>query len=116
VCGLDVGESTVNKFNAKKVKVDGYWFDSGKEAHRYTELKMLLRSRIITDLEVHKSIELKVNGVKICDYEPDFVYKDQSGREVIEDVKGYKKGAAYQIYRLKAKLMIACHGLRVVEL
>ena len=91
--------------------VDGILFASKRESKRYCELRMLLRAGIITDLELQKKYEFRVNGVKICTYIADFVYLDQSGREVVEDVKGCKTA----MYRLKAKLMIACHGLRVLE-
>lgn len=101
----------MNKYRAVKTEVDGVFFDSKKEAHRYTELKILERAGIISKLEMQKTYELRVNGVLICKYRADFVYLDQNGREVVEDVKGVRT----RDYALKAKLMIACHGLRVVE-
>lgn len=48
---------------------------------------------------------------KICTYKADFVYKDQHGNEVVEDVKGYRE----RIYLIKKKLMLACHGIEIVE-
>lgn len=91
--------------------MDGRVFDSKKEAARYQELSMLERSGIIKSLVCQPKFPLDVNGTRICTYIADFSYVDQSGREVIEDVKGIKTAT----YRLKAKLMIACYGLRVVE-
>ena len=105
----------MNKFRNVKIELDGIRFDSKKEANRYAELKMLARSGIISNLELQKRFHLTVNGVKVCDYIADFSYQDQSGRAVVEDAKGMRSGAAYAVFRLKAKLMIACHGLRVVE-
>ena len=102
---------TMSKYKNVITEVDNISFHSRKEASRYLELKMLVRASIISDLQLQKRFELRVNGVKVCDYVADFAYKDQSGREVVEDVKGIKTA----IYRLKSKLMIACHGLRILE-
>ena len=100
-----------SKYNAVKTEVDGIIFASKMESNRYLELKMLLRSGIISDLELQKKFELRVNGVLICKYLADFCYLDQSGRQVVEDTKGVRT----PIYSIKAKLMIACHGLRILE-
>ena len=43
-----------SKYNAVKTEVDGVVFDSKLEAKRYSELKMLLRSGIISELELQK--------------------------------------------------------------
>jgi hypothetical protein len=101
----------MSKYKNQPTALDGIIFASKKEANRYAELKLLERAKIISALQLQKPFELRVNGVLVCKYIADFVYLDQSGREVVEDVKGVKTA----IYRLKAKLMIACHGLRVVE-
>jgi hypothetical protein len=106
----------MNKFRAVKTELDGIVFASKKEASRYGELKMLMRSGYITNLQWQRRFHLTVNGVGVCDYIADFTYQDQQGREVVEDVKGLRSGAAYAVYRLKSKLMLACHGLRVIEL
>ena len=58
----------MNKFNAKKTYVDGYKFDSKKEANRYTELALLLKTGYIKDLELQPKIPLVVNGKKIGNY------------------------------------------------
>ncbi len=91
--------------------VDGHTFHSVREAMRYRELKMLLRSGIIRDLELQKAFPLQVNGVKLGNYISDFYYLDQDGRQVVEDVKGVRT----PVYALKAKLVLAIYGLRVLE-
>lgn len=101
----------MNKYRNVKTEIDGIVFDSKKEAARYQELRMLERAGIIKELRCQPKFPLQVNGVSICTYIADFHYLDQSGREVVEDVKGMKTA----LYRLKSKLMIACYGLRVVE-
>lgn len=101
----------MSKYKNIPVVVDNIRFDSKKEATRYGELKMLERSRIISELEVHRKYPLQVNGVSLGYYEADFAYLDKDGRQVVEDTKGVRT----PVYILKSKLMIAVHGLRVIE-
>lgn len=102
-----------NKYNAVKVKLDGYIFDSKKEAARYSYLLLLERAGEIKRLEVHFPYSITVNGVHICDYEADFTY-EQGGKLIIEDVKSTWT-RKLPIYRLKKKLMLACHGIKIAE-
>ena len=69
------------------------------------------KSGIISNLELQKRFKFVVNGVAICSYVADFCYLDASGRECVEDVKGFKT----REYVIKSKLMIACFGIRVTE-
>jgi hypothetical protein len=109
---VEVGSTSMgSKYKNIITEVDGISFHSRKEANRYLELKMLLRSGYISELKLQPSFELRVNGVKVCTYVADFRYLDQQGREVVEDTKGMKT----PIYRIKNKLMIACYGLRILE-
>lgn len=108
-----------NKYNARKAEVDGITFDSHKEAQRYAELKLLLRGGEIRDLRLQVKYELipKQNGERACEYIADFVYQDvRTGETVVEDVKGCKQGAAYNIFAIKRKLMLWRYGIRVVEI
>ncbi len=45
-------------------------------------------------------------------YLADFVYLDEAGHRVVEDVKG----AATPEYRLKRKLMLHVHGIEIREI
>lgn len=101
----------MSKYKNQPTVVDGIVFPSKRQAGRYGELKMLERTGIISRLELEKTFELRVNGVLICKYRADFVYLDKDGREVVEDSKGFRT----RDYAIKAKLMIACLGLRVIE-
>jgi hypothetical protein len=80
------------------------------EARSYQELRMLERAGEISNLKLQTRWPLVVNGVKVCEYRPDFEY-DEGGRHVVEDVKG----KATPVFRLKAKLMRAIHGVTVLE-
>lgn len=41
-----------NKFKNKKTKIDGITFDSRKEANRYLELKLMLKTGKISELKL----------------------------------------------------------------
>lgn len=125
----------MNKYNAKKIVVDGIKFDSKKEAERYSELKLLERCGAIKDLELQKKYILipahyevipqcGKNGVvenkrkcieRSCTYKADFVYTE-NGETVVEDVKGYRGGSAYEIFKIKRKLMFYIHGIKIKEI
>ena len=53
-----------------------------------------------------------MNGQLICKYIADFVYDDlDAGCEAVEDSKGFRT----RDYRIKAKLMLACRGIKIRE-
>ena len=106
---------TGNKFGAVRVKLDGFTFASKKEAKRYGELKLLEKAGEIRNLVVHPRYKLELDGVLLCTYVGDFQYQDGMGI-VWEDIKGYKNGPAYDLFRLKKNLMAAIAGIEVVEL
>lgn len=98
------------KYNAKRVLVDGICFDSKAEASYYAHLKLRERAGEIEDLELQRSFDLIVNGVLVARYVADMVFFDRSTcRRRIVDVKG----CSTSTFRLKAKLMKACHGIEI---
>lgn len=99
-----------NKFNAKKAEVDGIAFDSKLEASRYRQLRDLQTVGEISGLELQIRYDLAVNGLKVCRYIADFRYR-YCGTEVVEDAKGMRTA----VYAIKAKLMLAVHGITVKE-
>ena len=103
------------KYRNVKTVVDGITFDSLKESRRYGELKLLEKSGRISGLEVQPAFRIVVNNCLICTYKADFRYVTDtphaSGQVVIEDCKGFLT----PVYRLKKKLMLAVHGISVVE-
>lgn len=113
---------TRSKYGAQPTTVDGIRFDSKKEATRYGELKLLLESRSIRNLELQPRFLLLVetpvhNDVKLGEYRGDFKYEELTetgGRWdlVVEDVKGFKT----PLYRWKKKHVEAQYGITVVEI
>jgi hypothetical protein len=55
---------------------------------------------------------LDIDGVHICTYIPDFAWEELDGTEVVADAKGIVTTE----YKLKARLMLAIHGIEVLEL
>ena len=101
-----------SKYGNIQKRVDGILFHSGKEARRYQELKALEQGGVISGLELQPRYRLDVGGVHICDYIADFSYHDEERRvDVVEDVKGWRT----EVYKFKARLMLAVHGIEVEE-
>ena len=114
----------MNKYGAKKVVVDGEVFDSRKEYYRWCDLKLLERAGKIAYLKrqvKYVLIPAQVNEAgkvveRECSYYADFTYYDFALKQnVVEDVKGYKRGASYQLFSIKRKLMLYKFGIIVKE-
>lgn len=129
----------MNKYNARKIMIGAEVFDSKKEARRYQELKLMERAGKISNIQRQvkyvlipaqraETTEIYAKGAKKgqpkegrlieheCAYYADFVYTDRkTGKTVVEDVKGYKRGAAYAIFKMKKKLMLYVHKIKVKE-
>lgn len=99
------------KYGSKKTEVDGIAFDSKAEAARWSALRLMQRGGLISNLKRQVRFDLAINGVKLGFYKADFVYRDQAGARVVEDVKGMRT----PVYALKAKLMRAIHGVTIAE-
>lgn len=107
---------TGNKYQNRTTVRDGKSFDSKKEAERYQELRFLQQANLIRNLRCQVPFDMTVNGRRVCRYIADFVYEDvETSSTIVEDVKGYRKGCAYQTFRIKARLLEACYGLTVQE-
>ena len=102
-----------NKYGARKLTApDGQVFDSVKEYHRWGCLRLLERAGKITDLKRQVKFELipKQEGERACYYIADFTYME-NGELVVEDCKGFKT----DVYKLKRKLMLYVHGIKIKE-
>lgn len=104
----------MNKFHAKKTQCSqGHWHDSGKEADYCSELAIKLRAGEISGYETQVSFELqpafvpcdgakKIRAITIV---PDFVVFHLDGVREVVDVKGYKKGPHYDLFKVKWKML-----------
>lgn len=109
----------MNKFNAQKTIVDGIKFDSKKEANYYSQLllqkKAKNKAERVIRIECHPRFDIVINGIKIGFYKADFRVTYAYSRIVIIDVKGLKKGSAYQLFKLKKKLVEAIYNIEIIE-
>lgn len=127
----------MNKYNTKKVTVNGITYDSKKEARRHAQLLEMEQNGEISDLRRQVKFDLipaqyetyerygkkgqrlkdgKRCIEKGCSYVADFVYKKNENL-VVEDTKGYRNPstAGYAYFVLKRKLMLWVHGIQIKE-
>lgn len=99
-----------NKYKAQRTLLDGIAFDSKAEASYYAGLKLRERAGEVCDVELQRPYALTVNGVLVATYKADFVFWDNilRCRRIVDT-----KGVSTPVFRLKQKLMRACHGLTI---
>ncbi|OHD07146.1 MAG: hypothetical protein A2Y41_07220 [Spirochaetes bacterium GWB1_36_13] len=103
----------MTKYRARKTG----GFDSKKEFERFMVLKDREKKGKISNLETQKPFLLidKNPFFRSVKYIADFVYTE-NGQQVIEDVKGYRRGQAYQLFKIKQKLMYEKYKILVKEI
>ncbi|MZR14242.1 DUF1064 domain-containing protein [Maritimibacter sp. DP07] len=107
-----------NKFGAERVELDGFSFDSKREARRWAALKQEQRLGFITGLQRQVSIELKGRDGplltpkgRVMRYVADFVYTDAAtGTQVVEDAKGHPT----KEFKVK-RAVLAAMGIEIRE-
>ena len=106
-----------SKYRNVKTKHEGITFDSKKECERYKVLKQWQQKGLIKNLVLQpkfliaESVHLDDRKQRARYYIADFMYQDQDGKQVVEDVKGMKT----DIYKLKRHLVKAIHGIEIKE-
>lgn len=110
VVPVDAPDQKPSKYGNEKTR--GY--DSKKEAERAGVLKFQQRAGLISDLVEQPEFELipKQKGERAVKYVADFQYTE-NGERVVEDVKS--EATKTPAYRIKRKLMLFVHGIRVLE-
>lgn len=125
-----------SKYHSRKITRDGITFDSIREFRRFQELRLLEKAGAIQDLKRQVKFELvpaqyeeiptgelykrgdrkgqpKMKRVcveeSVC-YYADFVYIE-NGKQVVEDAKGFKTPD----YKIKKKLMLYFHNIKIKE-
>lgn len=119
-----------SKYKAQKTEYNGVIYDSKKEAQRASELSIMEKLGIISHVQrqvkfvlVPAQREPDIIGAKggikkgkvierELSYIADFVYIDeQSGQTIVEDTKGFRTPE----YKIKRKLMLYFHNIRIRE-
>lgn len=107
-----------SKYHSRKVTRYGERFDSCAEASRYTQLRLMERSGMISDLQRQVKFVLiqtqRDERGRLLErewsYIADFVYM-RDGVKIVEDVKGVRT----ELYKLKRALMLERYGIRITE-
>lgn len=92
---------------------DGQKFQSHHEANYYNTLLLRKAAREVVDFERQVRFEIVVNGVFICEYYLDFRVVFPDGH--VEHVDTKSEATLTPVYRLKKKLMLAVHGIELIE-
>ena len=111
-----------SKYKNVKVKIDGIKFDSKRESERYSELRILEKAGLISNLVLQPRYELQSkfshNGKAemAIYYIADFSYSDKTEEKIIvEDVKGMET----DVFKLKRKMFLKLYGdthdLRIIR-
>ena len=107
----------MSKYKSRKIITEDGIFDSAREYQRWQELKLMQSAGMINGLKRQAKFELipaqKYAGKVIeraCTYKADFIY-NEGGQMVVEDSKGFKT----RDYKIKRKLMLWVHGIRIKE-
>lgn len=104
------------KYGNKPICVDGLWFQSIKESNHWQELQWRQRAGEITNLQRQVRFHFDMEGERLWDYIADFVYTDtRTGALHVVDVKGYRKGLAYESFKRNKILMRLLHKIVVEE-
>lgn len=111
--GASRGGSGLSKYGNRKVDNRFGHFDSQKEFLHYLLLADREKRGEISDLKMQVPFLLipKQDGERECTYVADFTYKE-NGKLVVEDVKGMRT----EVYRIKRKLMLYVHHIKIKEI
>lgn len=103
-----------NKYNARKVTINGKVCDSMMEGEHYKKLLLAEKNGSIGGLKLHPRYNIEIKGVKICAVVLDFEYYDVGVHGIKSaihyvDVKGFYTS----ISKLKHKMFEAYYGDKV---
>lgn len=105
----------INKYHAKKIKIDGIQFDSKSESERYSELLILQKAGVIKNLVLQPKFELQASfkyqgkAQRAIYYIADFQYETKDGKIIVEDVKGMETTE----FKIKKKMFLKRYGDKI---
>lgn len=108
----------MNKYNARKVTIDGITFDSQSEGRYYQHLLGLMESGVVESFEMQKPYTLldkfphpkTGKAIRAIKYVPDFEVIYTDGRVEVVDVKGMQT----DVFRMKCKLFMFRYQIPLV--
>lgn len=102
-----------NKYNAKKTEYKGVIFDSRKEAEFSMFLDSEQQAGRIHGYNTQVRFPIEINGKKCFTYILDFEVLNKDDTISYIDVKGYTKGPAYAMFRVKKKVVDAVYNINI---
>ena len=93
-------------YSTSKCEYNGHLYDSKFEAGYAQQLDIRLKAKDIVKWEAQKTLDLIVNGFKVCTYRIDFIVYYEDGTIEYVETKGY----ATPVWRLKWKLFEATYA------
>ena len=108
----------MNKYNARKVTIDGITFDSKSEGRYYQHLLDLMHDGVVESFEMQKPYTLldkfphpkTGKTIRAIKYVPDFEVIYTDGRVEVVDVKGMQT----DVFRMKCKLFMFRYQIPLV--
>jgi len=108
----------MNKYNAKKVEIDGIVFASRAEGRYYEHLLDLMHDGVVESFEMQKAYTLldkfphpkTGKTIRAIKYVPDFEVIYTDGRVEVVDVKGMRT----DVFRMKCKLFMFRYQIPLV--
>lgn len=104
-----------SKYRNRPTVYNGRRYASKKEAEYARRLDLLVKAGQVRAWKAQPRYPLRVDGTLVSTYVADFLVEYADGAVEVVDVKGRKSGLPYQMFRLKAKLLHALHGIVVRE-
>lgn len=106
-----------NKLGAVQKEYNGHKYPSIKEAAYAMNLDFRLKAKndCLLRWERQVNFKLAVNGMHVTTYRLDFLEHNRDGSRIYVDVKGRRSGNAYEMFRIKKRLMLALLGIDVIE-
>ena len=109
----------MNKYNARKVTIDGITFSSKAESFYYEHLLDLMHEGVVESFEMQKPYTLldkfphpkTGKTIRAIKYVPDFEVIYTDGRVEVVDIKGFMKNP---VFLLKAKLFMFRYQIPLV--
>ena len=91
------------RIKSTRTDYNGMWFQSKLEANYAKQLDWRIKAGEVKEWKRQYKIDIKVNGVHICNYYIDFVVTLKDGSQQFIEVKGMEQ----EVWRLKWKLCMA---------
>ena len=101
------GDKPASKYKNKKTSLDKTVYDSGHEADRAAQLKLMVMAKEVT--KIFEQVPFALPGERV--YFADFVILWPDGRWTVEDTKGVRT----DVYKIKRDLMLETYGIKIVE-